>query len=300
MRTTAGSSSSDCSPAGGRFSQAGRPRNPPDAVAPAGFEPLTPLGAGFPFAARSPVNRSHTPVVDGRYWLAITLASVFGTNLGDLYAHTSGLGLLPGVAVLVAMALAVFLVEPRDRLNHELYYWVVIIVIRTGATNIADYLAFRLRIPPLPLTVALAALLVILAWMPARAGSPRLANGLPETNGRYWAAMLTAGVFGTVVGDISAHAVGLGTAAIGLTFILALALLVAPKFTWVSVAAAYWLVVAAARTAGTAVGDWLAESKGLKLGLPLSTLLTGLVFVGVLLLWTSRRPAAGIETLRRL
>ena len=33
----------------------------------------------------------HTPLLDARYWTAITLASVFGTNPGDFYAHESGL-----------------------------------------------------------------------------------------------------------------------------------------------------------------------------------------------------------------
>ena len=41
----------------------------------------------------------HVPAIDGRYWAGITLASIFGTNLGDLYAHESGLGLLGGLPI---------------------------------------------------------------------------------------------------------------------------------------------------------------------------------------------------------
>jgi uncharacterized membrane-anchored protein len=51
----------------------------------------------------------------------------------------------------------------------------------------------------------------------------------------------------------------------------------------------YWLTVATARTAGTAIGDWLAENKIMSIGLPISTLLTGCVFVAVLMLWQRRR-----------
>ncbi|MDB5866617.1 MAG: putative integral rane protein, partial [Betaproteobacteria bacterium] len=40
------------------------------------------------------MKRVHVPTIDGRYWMAITLASIFGTNLGDFYAHQSGLGLI--------------------------------------------------------------------------------------------------------------------------------------------------------------------------------------------------------------
>jgi hypothetical protein len=47
-------------------------------------------------------------------------------------------------------------------------------------------------------------------------------------------------------------------------------------------------VIGVARTTGTAIGDWLAESKMLQVGLPVSTVLTGLAFVGVIVLWRNR------------
>ena len=58
----------------------------------------------------------------------------------------------------------------------------------------------------------------------------------------------------------------------------------------------YWLAVAVARTTGTAIGDWLAENHTLNLGLLVSTLLSGTVFVLILLLWRSRtRTVAALE-----
>jgi hypothetical protein len=44
-----------------------------------------------------------------------------------------------------------------------------------------------------------------------------------------------------------------------------------------------------ARTDGTAIGDWLAESKALEFGLPLATVLSGIAFVGLLGLSQGRR-----------
>ena len=76
-----------------------------------------------------------------RYWTAITLASVFGTNTGDLYAHESGLGIAKGLAVLALLIAVVFAIERFKHRRHEAYYWLVLILIRTGVTNIADYLA---------------------------------------------------------------------------------------------------------------------------------------------------------------
>jgi uncharacterized membrane-anchored protein len=231
----------------------------------------------------------HTPRVDVRYWTAITLASVFGTNLGDLYAHESGLGIVAGLAVLALLAAVVFVVERLETRRHEAYYWLVIILIRTGATNIADYLAFRVHIPALLLTLGLVALLCLFGWGTHRASGAdgRSSQALPKTDRDYWLAMLTAGVFGTVVGDICSHAVGEGVASLILAALLFVVLL-AGRGRAAQVIPLYWTTVAVARTAGTAMGDWLAENKLLPIGLPLSTLITGIAFVAVLVLWRSK------------
>lgn len=231
----------------------------------------------------------HMPRVDARYWASITMASIFGTNLGDFYAHESGLGIVPGVAILAALAGMAFLAEQRDQGSHEFYYWLVIIIIRTGATNIADYLAFAVHIPAIPLSIALGAgIAVLAAWMAMTESKAEVeANrGLPATDGKYWVAMLFAGVFGTVLGDVCSHYYTEAHAAIGLGLLLAVILL----GRWQGVVAAipgYWLTVSVARTAGTAMGDWLAENKIFDIGLTVSTFITGLVFVGILVMWRS-------------
>ena len=231
----------------------------------------------------------HMPRVDARYWASITMASIFGTNLGDFYAHESGLGIVPGVAILAALAGMAFLAERRDQGSHEFYYWLVIIIIRTGATNIADYLAFAVHIPAIPLSIALGAgIAVLAAWMAMTESKAEVeANrGLPATDGKYWVAMLFAGVFGTVLGDVCSHYYTEAHAAIGLGLLLAVILL----GRWQGVVAAspgYWLTVSVARTAGTAMGDWLAENKIFDIGLTVSTFITGLVFVGILVMWRS-------------
>lgn len=232
----------------------------------------------------------HMPKVDARYWTSILMASIFGTNLGDFYAHESGLGLMAGVGILAILAGLVFLAERRDAVPRELYYWLVIIIIRTGATNIADWLAFRVRIPAVPLSIALGvAIAALAAWMTMTESKAEIAanRGLPDTDAKYWIAMLFAGIFGTVLGDVLSHYYTQANASIGLGLLLAIILL----GRWQGIVAAiagYWLTVSVARTAGTAMGDWLAENKILNIGLTASTLITGAVFVGILLLWRSR------------
>lgn len=240
------------------------------------------------------MKRMHMPRIDPRYWLAITLASIFGTNLGDLYAHDSGLGILPGLALLAVLAALVFGAERADRRPHEVYYWAVIIIIRTGATNIADWLQFKAHIPQLALSIGLAALMAVLAWratqLDARHGAEVEGGELPDTGAVYWSAMLTAGVFGTVVGDYASHNLGQEIASLGLGALLAVAL-----FAWRKTAATtialYWVILGIARSAGTAIGDLIAENPRLDIGLPIATLMTGTAFVAVLMLWRSRGKA---------
>ena len=242
------------------------------------------------------MKRLHVPTIDSRYWTGITLASIFGTNMGDLYAHESGLGLIGGLPILALLFACAYVAEHFDRFSHDAYYWLCIVIMRTGATNIADYLAGKrgLNIDRLSLSIGLGLALAILAWWSSRKGSKSntqsLNKSLPETDALYWVTMLTAGVFGTVLGDYSQKILGLGTASIVLTVILVATLLLVYAKPIMRAAYAYWLAIGVARTTGTAIGDWLADSKLLKLGLPLSTVLTGLTFIAVLVAWRNCRP----------
>ena len=240
----------------------------------------------------------HVPGIERRYWLSIVFASIFGTNLGDFYAHESGLGLGFGLLVLAGLFAMLYWIQSKDRVAREAYFWLAIIIIRTGATNIADYLAYRVRIPAPLLTTGLAAIIAVLAW---RAALPRVrsekgsnAQTVAGTNLAYWGAMLGAGVFGTVLGDICSHRFGQGPAAIGLTVMLVI-LLAAAKSRVATQVAAYWCAVALARIAGTCIGDWLAENKSLHIGLPISTLLTGAAFIMILTCW--RGTPRGVRTI---
>jgi len=238
---------------------------------------------------------AHIPKVNARYWSAITFASLFGTNLGDLYAHEAHLGIVLGTSILAALAACVFLAERQDHGPREIFYWLVIIIIRTGATNIADY--FKHIIPWPLFALVLTAMLAGFAWASQRGDARREGaaekRGMPDTGVAYWLAMLSAGIFGTFIGDVCSKLIGKGYASIGLGLLLLAALAAwrrdgAHRF-WL-----YWIALAIARTAGTAMGDFLAETDALHIGLPLSTLITGSIFVLILLLWPRRsgRPVA--------
>lgn len=237
------------------------------------------------------MQTQHLPAITPRYWTATLLASIFGTNMGDFYAHNSGLGLLGGLPILAVLFAIAYVAEKRDRLTHDAYYWFCIIVLRTGATNIADYCAGKrgLHIDRLVLTVGFGVFIAVLAWVAARKESGK-ATAMPETNLLYWVTMLAAGVFGTILGDYFEHTIGEGIAAIALT----VALLPVLMIYWRSAAPGlflYWATISTARTTGTAIGDWFAENEILNIGLPVCTLATGILFVAVLAFWRDRNPA---------
>jgi uncharacterized membrane-anchored protein len=233
----------------------------------------------------------HMPKVDMRYWSAIAMASLFGTNLGDLYAHDSGLGLIGGVPVLAALAALAFLIERRDSAPREAWYWLLIIIIRTGATNIADY--GKHQMPYVVFGAILTILLIgfVAVSLKAHDRAEQIAEerrGMPKTGVAYWCAMLSAGVFGTFFGDVAQKLIGQGTASIVL-----LAALIGALALWRAQGAnriwLYWLTLAVARTAGTAMGDFLAENEALGIGLPIATLITGTIFLLILFVWPLRR-----------
>ncbi|HXS40855.1 MAG TPA: hypothetical protein VN766_11770 [Stellaceae bacterium] len=240
------------------------------------------------------MQRKHVPATGLRYWTALTIVSIFGANLGDFSAHDLELGHVLGLLPMAVLLAVVFLAERRDRSWNQAYYWLAIIIVRAAATNLGDFCSHNLGKGGA--VVFLIALLVIsLAFWPPAPSVPNDAAAehyaLPVTDARYWTAMLIAGTVGTVIGDIASFGLHLGTATATLVLgtILALVFYGGSRGLF-AISAYYWLAVVAVRSAGTSAGDFLAGRA--MIGLPLSTLCTGLVFTVVVLAWkdeTSRR-----------
>src|SRR5258708_11045576 len=88
----------------------------------------------------------HVPLLGQRYWIALCLASIFGANMGDFFAHNLGLGHVAGLPFLAIALAVVFVLERMDRAVHEAFYWLAIVVVRTAATNLADFFSVDLRL----------------------------------------------------------------------------------------------------------------------------------------------------------
>src|SRR6202043_3986894 len=163
---------------------------------------------------------NHLPRIDARYWVAILAASMCGANTGDFASRILGLGHTRGLLPLAVIFLAVLWAERRSRVATEAYYWLAIIVLRTGATNLADLGTHDLKLGYLLCMAALAAFMVLMLLIDrVRGVAPTGVVGpdgrwhsLPATDASYWITMLAAGTLGTAAGDWVAEATGLGLA----------------------------------------------------------------------------------------
>lgn len=243
------------------------------------------------------MHARNLPTIDARYWTAILAASMCGANTGDFASRILGLGHTRGLLPLALVFLAIVWAERRSKVTTEAYYWLAIIVLRTGATNLADLMTHDLKLGYFLCMGFLAALIVVMLLIdkargvePAGvAGPDGLWRSLPATDASYWVTMLAAGTLGTAAGDWVADEAGLGT---GFGSVVLVAILIAVWFVsnhygkmtkpW------YWLTIVAARTAGTTLGDYLAGRGGLNLGLVVSTICTSLLLAGILILWRDR------------
>ena len=230
----------------------------------------------------------HVPRIDARYWLAITLASVFGANLGDFCSRVLGLGHVRGLPVLAIVFAAIILAQRTARLSTEAFYWAAIVTLRTAATNLADFATHDLKLDDLRFILVLAALVAAMVALLAR--RPR-AEEVPSTDGLYWLTMLTAGTLGTALGDHSADQTGLAVSTAGWLVIWSVTLLGMVRRPMTGVGW-YWLAIVVIRTVGTNAGDFIAGRHGLALGLPVSTSASAACLVALLLAW---RPAARLS-----
>ena len=227
------------------------------------------------------------PAIDARYWTALTLASIFGANMGDFVSHNLHLGHIQGVPYLVVAFALIMLAAGLSRTEWEGWYWLAIVTLRTVATNLADLAAHDDKFGTLPVCAIVLILMAATLLIRRIVAPDPVGVGVPRTDAGYWLAMLSAGTLGTALGDGLADAISLPIATLvsAVAMALALALRVRPM---VGLVVAYWLAVVAIRTVGTNVGDMLAHA----LSLAVSTPLTGAALVILLVIWRERRDSS--------
>jgi uncharacterized membrane-anchored protein len=241
------------------------------------------------------------PPIDRRYWVALFVASICGTNLGDLASQSFGLGFLGGLAPYAAVFALCLAAPGLGFVRSELFYWGAIVAGRAAATNLADFATHACHLPYPAVLASLALLLVCVLWIGAARGQSTIARirrgeawvVLPTGNTTYWVAMLTASVLGTASGDFLADRLGLGVGPgalllTALTVVLALS----QRRAMVVLKPWYWVTILVARTAATNAGDFFAGADGLNLGLPFASVAGLVVLTGLVLAWAPQPLAS--------
>jgi uncharacterized membrane-anchored protein len=247
------------------------------------------------------MHTRNLPAIDVGYWAAIVAASICGTNTGDLAAGPLGMGHVGGLLPLGAIFLAIVWAEKMLDWTTVAFYWSAIIVLRTMATNIADFATHDLKLSYPVFVMLMIAFMAAMIWADRfRTERPMVAAStaeprLPAVDANYWIIMLAAGVLGTALGDWLADA-GPGVywgSLIGTPFFLG-AVWLAYRFgltkPW------YWVAIAACRTWGTDLGDMLVVMFRSVTSRPValwsSTAISGTLLVAVIYFWTRRETAS--------
>ncbi len=217
----------------------------------------------------------NVPSTGPRYWTALSIASVFGANLGDFVSRELHLGHTRGLLPLALVFAVILLAERRAKSASQAYYWLAIVTLRTAATNLGDLATHDLK---LGYAWVIAGLAVLLLAVLASGRPKQTVGGMPPTDARYWLGMLIAGTLGTAVGDELAGEVELVAATALLCIAVAVLFVVRTR---TANKASYWSTIVAIRSAGTNLGDLVAHGFGLAPG----TVLTGLLLTGLLAAW---------------
>jgi uncharacterized membrane-anchored protein len=226
-----------------------------------------------------------TPKIGPRYWTAILIASMCGTNAGDFFPDVLKLSTGVGLLILIGLFALIVIADRMTQHGNEAFYWLAILVVRAAATNVADYSIGSMHFSYITVSAALAVLLGILLIMHVNSGPKATTGDLPPTNAFYWFTMLTAGSLGTVIGDGVGHAfssvqIGVPISAGLATLTFAIILGARSGLKWTT-GTAYWVAVVAVRWWGTNFGDMLAFF----LSLTVSLVATGAVLALVLIFW---------------
>lgn len=236
-----------------------------------------------------------SPRIGPRYWTVILIASMCGTNLGDLLLEYFELRTSVCLAIWASCFAGVVVADgltsqmelsPASLRIGEVYYWLLILIVRAAATNIADFSSVSARLGYAITAMMLAIILTGLIAIQRRFRSDVVSSNRPPVDGHYWLTMLTAGALGTVIGDgisfdlFTRVWVGIPVSAALASFALALVLGARTRMMWAS-ATSFWLAIVCVRWWGTNVGDGLA----IKLSLPISLTLTALALASIIIIW---------------
>jgi uncharacterized membrane-anchored protein len=249
------------------------------------------------------MREKNVPLIDGRYWAAIVVASILGTSFGDFVSNTLELGFGPAALMVGSVLAVIFIAERMLPWTSVGWYWGAVVFTRTAATCLGDFLTRSTGWGNGPVSAIVAGSVVVylfVFWLifrplslnPGGEGTPKR---LPMTNTRYWLTMLAISVLGTTLGDYVSDDMGYGLGGGALFTSALLAIVLFYEMTSkTSNEIRYWWVIAHVRVAGTIIADYMTEESGLNLGFGVVAALVATLLL--IILFAPRKASIGRKT----
>jgi uncharacterized membrane-anchored protein len=225
------------------------------------------------------------PEITLYFWVIKILCTTVGETAADLLNENLGLGLTNTTYVMGALLVATLVVQFRSRRYIPGVYWFAVVLISVVGTLFSDNLVDNLGVALETTTIGFAAILAVVfaSWY---ASERTLSIHTIVTTRReafYWLAILFTFALGTSAGDFLAEQLALGfLPSVGI-FAGAIALVTVAHYGLrMNAILSFWLAYILTRPLGASIGDYLA-SPSEEGGLGLGTILTSIIFLGLIL-----------------
>jgi len=223
------------------------------------------------------------PEVTAVFWIIKIMSTTVGETGADYLAVHVGLGAATTGAIMVALLIAVLVVQLRARKYVPWKYWLTVVLVSIVGTQITDALTdgldVSLYVSTAVFAVALAATFVIWYWSERTLSIHTIVTRPRELF--YWAAILFTFALGTAAGDLATEALGLGFRVGVLVFGAAIAVIAAAFYGGADAVLTFWLAYLLTRPLGASLGDLLSQSRP-NGGLGLGTIDTSVIFLAVI------------------
>lgn len=231
----------------------------------------------------------NAPAVEARYWTAMLVASMCGTNFGDIFSDVLHFNLLEGLITLAVLFAVALLMDRLRTRGFEAIYWVLVLAVRGAATLVADFAIKELNLSYVQAILIFAVMWAALVGWYRQSVQPPIIVIRPTV--QYWLTMFSAGILGTLVGDGLGHAFGPVSTGYPASAGLATLALIFTRLTWRGLFSrsviGYWLAIVMVRWWGTNLGDISAFLLSLQISLVSTAAVLGLI----LGLWRPSRMA---------
>jgi uncharacterized membrane-anchored protein len=223
------------------------------------------------------------PEVTVFFWIIKIMSTTVGETGADYLAVHVGLGTAVTGGLMLALLIAVLLMQLRAQRYVPWIYWLTVVLVSVVGTQITDALTDGLGVS-LYMSTAVFGLALILTFAVWYRSERTLSIHTIVTRRRelfYWAAVLFTFALGTAAGDLATEALGLGFTIGVVAFGGLIALVTLAWYLGADAVLCFWLAYILTRPLGASLGDLLSQSRTYG-GLGLGTVNTSIVFLIVI------------------